>query len=472
MKNYKNIFFITLCCSLFLIACYKKEPINYAIVSGTMTNTEGKEFFISSNEINFGIDTLKKIKHTIKFNNKGFFSDTLYIQKERSFVFVGEGNYIGLKLNTGDHLQLEADADNLKSSLVFKGKQANKHTYLLKKAALNKKKEDASRAWGRKFDKDAYTKAYEYYNEALGLLNLSTGLSDEFVINEKKDIKYGLVLSYLYIERANSNEYKDQNAPLADNFEEIVSSVDFENIEEYKRSSMYGFLLRGNSNIGYGKTIDDPWETDPINHLKYLVKNVKNKDILEELFIMFAKYDITRTKELQAYYNLFMDNVSNKLYKEKITSVYNDLNKLNPGQPSPEFTNCRNIDGSKTSLKDFRGKYVYIDVWATWCGPCKAEIPFLKEVEKKYYNKNIEFVSFSIDSEKDFKKWQDFVKKEELGGVQIITDKANTSEFVDKYQIMGIPQFILIDTEGNIVKADAPRPSDEKLIELFNEIGI
>ena len=64
------------------------------------------------------------------------------------------------------------------------------------------------------------------------------------------------------------------------------------------------------------------------------------------------------------------------------------------------------------------------------------------------------------------------IEEKELGGIQIITDNDFNTDFVNNYKIRGIPQFILIDPQGNIVQANAPRPSEEKLIGLFNELGI
>ena len=145
---------------------------------------------------------------------------------------------------------------------------------------------------------------------------------------------------------------------------------------------------------------------------------------------------------------------------------------LAKGMPSPVFTNYENHKGGKTSLEDLKGKYVYIDVWATWCGPCKREIPFLKEVEKSYHGKNIEFVSTSIDRAKDHEVWVNMVTDKDLSGVQLFADNDWKSKFVQDYAIEGIPRFILIDPEGNIVTADAPRPSNPKLVELLEELGI
>jgi thiol-disulfide isomerase/thioredoxin len=123
-----------------------------------------------------------------------------------------------------------------------------------------------------------------------------------------------------------------------------------------------------------------------------------------------------------------------------------------------------NHKGGKTKLEDLRGKYVYIDVWATWCGPCRAEIPSLKKVEEKFQGKNIAFVSISIDVEKDHEKWQNFVTEKQLGGIQLFADKDWRSDFITSYKINSIPRFLLIDPTGKIVDADAARPSDPRLM--------
>ncbi len=151
--------------------------------------------------------------------------------------------------------------------------------------------------------------------------------------------------------------------------------------------------------------------------------------------------------------------------------------KLEKGKPSPKFNNYLNYKGGKSSLDSFKGKYVYIDVWATWCNPCLAEIPALKSLEKKYHSKNIQFVSISIDDEstagswdKALAKWRKMVKDKNLTGAQLYAGK--DIQFMRDYMVTGIPRFILIDPKGNIVESNAPRPSDPRLENLFKEIGI
>ena len=132
------------------------------------------------------------------------------------------------------------------------------------------------------------------------------------------------------------------------------------------------------------------------------------------------------------------------------------------GTLSPSF-DYLNHAGGKTKLEDLRGKYVYIDVWATWCGPCRAEIPSLKKIEEKYHGKNIVFVSISVDENKDFEKWKKFVSDKALGGIQLFADKNWNSDFMLAYGINSIPRFILIDPQGNILNPDMSRPSSPEL---------
>jgi len=143
---------------------------------------------------------------------------------------------------------------------------------------------------------------------------------------------------------------------------------------------------------------------------------------------------------------------------------------LPKGAPSPVFSNYENHAGGATSLTDLKGKYVYIDVWATWCGPCKAEIPHLKKVEADFHDKNIAFVSVSIDEPKNHDKWINMVTEKELKGVQLYADNNWESKFVKDYYIKGIPRFILVDPDGNIISPNAPRPSSPKLRTMLEEL--
>lgn len=139
------------------------------------------------------------------------------------------------------------------------------------------------------------------------------------------------------------------------------------------------------------------------------------------------------------------------------------------GKPAPDFS-YENHKGGKSKLSDFKGKYVYIDNWATWCGPCRQQIPFLQQLEEQYKGKNIEFVSISIDEMKNHDKWKKFVTDQQLGGVQLMADKDWNSDFIRSFNIMSIPRFILIGPDGKVIDADAKRPSDPALAAQLDQL--
>ncbi len=217
------------------------------------------------------------------------------------------------------------------------------------------------------------------------------------------------------------------------------------------------------------------------------------------LFDLDEKTFNTKVTEIENKLSIFLEankNIDSTLYAQEknelsqfnkgITGAYKQQKaRANQfadfiGKPSPSFDNYENYKGGTTSLSDLKGKYVYVDVWATWCGPCKREFPFQKEIEKAYHGKNIEFVSISVDEGRGYKGdmdaaragWKKMIADKELGGIQLLSDKAWKSDFVTGFKINGIPRFILIDPEGNVVNADAPRPSSPKLKELFDSLNI
>jgi len=170
-------------------------------------------------------------------------------------------------------------------------------------------------------------------------------------------------------------------------------------------------------------------------------------------------------------YNEFISITNDQKIKEILTTNYNNTLAVEPGKPSPVF-NYENQKGGTTSLENLKGKYVYIDVWATWCGPCRQEIPSLEKVEEQFQGKNIVFVSISIDNTKNREKWSNLVTEKEMSGIQLLADKEFDSKFIKEYNILGIPRFILIDTNGNIVNSQAPKPSDPKLIEILDGLKL
>lgn len=155
-------------------------------------------------------------------------------------------------------------------------------------------------------------------------------------------------------------------------------------------------------------------------------------------------------------------------YIEAFEAEYNKVIRSANGQPVPDIM-LERPDGSKVSIQSLRGKYTYIDVWATWCGPCCKEIPFVEAlVEKMKDNANLQFVSFSVDS--DRAAWEAKLQKDKPGWPQYILDADANKVLSEALGITGIPRFFVIGPDGIIVNEDAKRPSDPELVEYLEQL--
>lgn len=143
--------------------------------------------------------------------------------------------------------------------------------------------------------------------------------------------------------------------------------------------------------------------------------------------------------------------------KARFAQIYRQYALLVKGQAAPLFC-LPDINGVEKKLTDYKGSYVYIDVWASWCVPCCKEFEALKKLEQEFQGKNIRFIGISID--RDSIVWKKKVKEESLGGIQLHASENST--FKDDYKIVLIPRFVLLDPQGRIINAEMTRPSDPK----------
>ena len=159
------------------------------------------------------------------------------------------------------------------------------------------------------------------------------------------------------------------------------------------------------------------------------------------------------------FYASIVDGIEN--HKEYTLTRRSVLAALpQPGDAAIDFT-YPDKDGNNVALSDFIGSVVYVDVWATWCGPCRAEMPFLHDLEAEYSDKNVTFIGVSVDEEKNRQVWLDMMEEKDMQGVQIFAD--GWSQITKDYAINGIPRFMLFDTEGNVSNLNADRPSSDDI---------
>ena len=163
--------------------------------------------------------------------------------------------------------------------------------------------------------------------------------------------------------------------------------------------------------------------------------------------------------------SIFRRSVRRADYLAAYEAAYGANRRLFRGQPAVAFT-FEDGEGRRVSLSDFRGRYVYIDLWATWCGPCNAEIPALQRLEREFEGRNIAFVGISCDDSRE--AWRRFVDAKKLGGTQLFMGEDRS--YMDSILCRGIPRFLLVDREGRFLDANMTRPSDPATAETLRAL--
>jgi thiol-disulfide isomerase/thioredoxin len=189
---------------------------------------------------------------------------------------------------------------------------------------------------------------------------------------------------------------------------------------------------------------------DSTNH-KYLQQYYFAKSDLTGLsrYVLMAQLLNTAFKKLEpeVVMPIYRDFLENNPYIEldKIAvDAYQQTQQFAPGSPAPNFS-LQDIDGNYVSLRDFQGKVVYLDFWASWCRPCMKKLEEMKELEQNLANKNIVFLHINLDKSPEI--WKNTVQTKKLPGLHLYN--MTSAKVTEYYQVLSVPKFFLITKEGN-----------------------
>ena len=171
---------------------------------------------------------------------------------------------------------------------------------------------------------------------------------------------------------------------------------------------------------------------------------------------------------LASAFEAYKKTTSHQDKVKELQPLYDKIINILPGIVAPDFA-LMDVNDKPLKFSDVigKGKVVYLDVWATWCGPCCAEIPHVEELVRHYAgNPNIEFISISLDD--NIGKWKNKLKADKPEWRQFVAPNGMKSELCKEYQITGIPRFMLFDKEGKIITTNALRASDSEILNFLN----
>ncbi|MFK8008301.1 MAG: redoxin family protein [Saprospiraceae bacterium] len=448
------------------IACQNTETSNAVTITGTIENPVSENASIRYGDSTLTADVID-----------GKFILNFELTQPEMITFQHGAESGGLYLEPGDNVTLTLNPEQFDETLKLAGEGAEESNYLLAKYLLNEKYNEKMKdiysstptEFAASMDKikmeneqhlDTYSKAHQNMNS-------------DFIKNEKSTILYTWATDkinypsyYPYYAGADAPELE-----LGDDYLSFMDKIDLNDETAFESNRKYAQLVNTYINgMGQkaGKGLDNLAGMFEAANDKISSNKIKS-GILSKTLTNFLNYnDATGTEK---YVDMFNKMSTDEKQKKAIAMAQETAMKLLKGKPAPTF-NYTNTKGEMVPLENLKGKSVYVDVWATWCGPCKREIPHLKELEAKYHkNEDIVFMSVSIDKMEDKEKWLKMVEEKELSGVQLMADKDWKSSICKDYAIRGIPRFLLIDKDGNIMDKNAPRPSSKEIKEVMADLA-
>lgn len=236
-------------------------------------------------------------------------------------------------------------------------------------------------------------------------------------------------------------------------------------------NDFHGYMINSYKSCMTGKNLELSWASYIHNMIasfrteKELIKyfdNFKNQ-YPNSPYLKFLEPEIEKVISFHNISKEINQQEASELSAFEEIPVQYSFNKSNKVNILPKHREINSLDDA---LKPFRGKVVYVDIWATWCPPCLIEFNYNKELKKFLNENNIEMLYISIDDDKYQKKWRDFIRVYNLSGHHIRANDQLENDIKIKTKYFGIPWYLIVDKYGNIVEYFARRPGEkEKLYE-------
>ena len=448
---------ILLLASAAIFICCSTADKTHITFSGNIKNNKEKVLKVSNYN-----STLKK---EIPIDSLGNFSGSVLVQKDGYGFFQIGRSYTTARFKKEKDVSVSIDADDFFRSLEYSGDLKKENNYNVAKSQLRSKLVGDAKEYFVVPLEEFLLKILRTRDTLYALLEKSD-LGQEDMAIEKKIIEYEYLQTYNNYQQFYSY-HKKVEAVLPGDYYEPIINMDTDDDEIFRHSRAYRNLIVANFRHSSKKAMSmDPTLTI-IEFVKNKIANLKSIDIREQFASLLIRQMKEENDNLDDDYNKIMPLFSTDRMKGKLTQRYKSAKETTSGQVAVDF-DYENFAGGRISLKDLSGKLLYIDVWATWCGPCIKEMPALKELVKEYAKKNIEFVSISVDYQSDYEKWRKMVPEKNVGGIQLYDSEGLNSSFMKAFSVGLIPRFMMLDDEGKIITANAPRPSSKEVREYID----
>lgn len=408
-------------------------------------------------------------EYEIKLNDKNQFSFSTSLNHVAyiDFYYADQGFHYWI-IEPEDDISMKFNPKNFWSSLKFSGIGSDKLNYYVKQREQFEEKRDFEK------EADALSKArQEQYFDFLDneqqtqitFLEKTPYISDNFIKSRKADI-IGTLQNYK-VNLLSGNKYTswtEEKVKSLFKIEELPDSVQAHSLE-------YGNMFQNLMDLFVTKSAfrkrKDLTELEEINLIKSSYSRAYFSFQLIERITAFKLKNMIEaeniTPKIQTLVDDFLATATRGDYKNYLSKKVSFSKTLSKGSPAKSFK-LKDIDGKEVSLQDFLGKTVYIDFWASWCGPCIYDMKFMETVKAKFQD-DVIFIQISLDNDTD---WREAIKMYDVKGINLRVDEHST--ITKNYGVTGIPAYYLIDKKGNFAVSQVSDPSSDEGQELIRQM--
>lgn len=463
------IFFLLFIAILFqLVGCNQKENKSVKISIHHRKAAGDTVKILTTNMIN--LDTIELGRVILDSAGKGVAEFEL---DEPVFASATAGHLgTGFFISPGDEQVIVPSKPGAKLSISYEGDGAVINQFINEAYQIRNGLERWNGNYAIRLDQGEFLKARDSlqrgYDQLLGKLKMEKQLSGEMVDLLTRQIKMS-VLFYQY-NYAIGRDSSEIPATVRDAIKEMpIDTIALKTrMYDYALIASFFYQHRINNAIYDENESMDGDSLDAIFPLlvENKIKSGKYPKLIEDyLRVKSADYQIRLydiTPGITKLAGLLEKEIASNEFKKVIREDIARWEKIGPGKTAPEFSGMT-PDGKKISLSDLRGKVVYVDIWATWCGPCVGEFPDSKKVKSDFKdNDKIAFLYVSID--RDTLAWKKMATSSKVpDGIHIITGTDSPNSIWNLYHVWGVPRYLLIDADGRMVATHAERPSSGKV---------
>lgn len=429
---------------------------------------------------------------TLKLGREGQFFYKTDNKDERQIRIMIDNFFLPVYIAPDRPVYLEVNADSLQngddlSAVNFSGQGSAENILLLRQEAENPRRKYVDHEdyrqhylmplYGKQpeaFEKEYNKRFIEEINDLERISKENPRISEKLItaLRILAEIERARMMSYYPLIHAELIP-GDTLLTIPPSFGAYSENIPRDNIDLYKYNGEYSGWINAYYNRKFTGIVE---ENSLINgtpeywkaYFHFLRNEIGIAEMREAMFLRKMLNYTDYSMEIRSILRKRMGEFINDAEElKRMTEIVKRAELLQKGSPAPVFA-FPDINGQIVSTTDYAGNILFVDVWATWCGPCLREIPYFHQLQEDFKDhKDLVFMSVSIMDKED--TWRDMLAEKKMKGIQLYGGEGENA-FTKEYVIHTIPRFIIIDREGKIVTANAPLPSDPLCRKLLDSL--